>query len=59
MQECLDTDAEGWVASALDANEKRTQNEQLLAIYIESVVGEKSAEEARAIWPLLPVKTEV
>ncbi|KAJ5569105.1 hypothetical protein N7450_011591 [Penicillium hetheringtonii] len=50
-QECLDTDAERWVASALDANEKRTQNEQLLAIYIENVAGEKSAEEARAIWP--------
>ncbi|KAJ5203019.1 hypothetical protein N7449_005098 [Penicillium cf. viridicatum] len=57
-QECLDTDAEGWVAPGLDVDEKRTQNEELLTMYIESVAGEKSAEEARAIWPF-PVKAGV
>lgn len=57
-QECLDTDAEGWVAPGLDVNEKRTQNEELLNMYIQSVAGEKSAEEARAIWPF-PVMAEV
>ncbi|OJD28391.1 hypothetical protein ACJ73_00200 [Blastomyces percursus] len=46
---------EGWVAPGLDVDEKRTQNEELLTMYIESVAGEKSAEEARAIWPF-PVK---
>ncbi|KAJ5664272.1 hypothetical protein N7507_005003 [Penicillium longicatenatum] len=30
-----------------------TQNEELLTMYIESVAGEKSAEEAIAIWPFL------
>lgn len=39
-------------------NEKRRQNEELLTMYIESVAGEKSAEEARAIWPF-PVKAGV
>ncbi|KAI2369967.1 hypothetical protein LOY89_004858 [Ophidiomyces ophidiicola] len=29
-RECLDTDAEGWVAPGLDVNEKRMQNEELL-----------------------------
>lgn len=57
-QECLDTDAKGWVVPGLDVNEKRRQNEELLTMYIESVAGEKSAEEARAIWPF-PVKAGV
>ncbi|KAJ6118731.1 hypothetical protein N7471_013351 [Penicillium samsonianum] len=57
-QECLDTDAEGWVAPGLDVNEKRTQNEELLTMYIESVGGEKSADEARATWPF-PIKAGV
>ncbi|KAI1961963.1 hypothetical protein LOZ58_003041 [Ophidiomyces ophidiicola] len=57
-RECLDTDAEGWVAPGLDVNEKRMQNEELLSMYIQSVAGEKSAEEARAIWPF-PVKAGV
>lgn len=30
-------------------NEKRTQNKELLTMYIESVAREKSVEEARAI----------
>lgn len=53
-QECLGTDAEGWVAPGLDVNEKRTQNEELLTMYIESVAGEKPTEEARAIRPFPP-----
>ncbi|KAJ5936044.1 hypothetical protein N7454_005342 [Penicillium verhagenii] len=57
-RECLGTDAEGWVAPGLDVSEKRAQNEELLNIYIESVAGEKSAEEARAIWPF-PVEAGV
>lgn len=51
VQGCLDTDAEGWVAPGLDVDEKRKQNEELLTLDIESVAGEKSAEEARAMWP--------
>ncbi|KAJ6019859.1 hypothetical protein N7522_000567 [Penicillium canescens] len=50
-EECLDTDAEGWIAPQLDINEKRRQNEELLALYIEKSSGEKSAEEAKAMWP--------
>ncbi|KAI1949824.1 hypothetical protein LOZ57_002302 [Ophidiomyces ophidiicola] len=57
-RECLDTDAEGWVAPGLDVNEKRMQNEKLLSMYIQTVAGEKSSEEARAIWPF-PVKAGV
>ncbi|KAJ5121107.1 uncharacterized protein N7515_009068 [Penicillium bovifimosum] len=58
VQECLDTDAEGWIPPELDVTEKRRQNEELLTMYIESVAGEKSADEARAIWPF-PVKAGV
>lgn len=50
-EECLDTDAEGWIAPHLDINEKRRQNEELMALYIEKVAGERSAEEAKAMWP--------
>lgn len=50
-EECLDTDAEGWIAPQLDINEKRKQNEELMALYIERVAEEKSAEEAKAMWP--------
>lgn len=50
-QECLDTDAEGWIAPQLDFAEKRRQNRELLSMYIEQVAGEKSPEEARRIWP--------
>lgn len=55
-EECLDTDAEGWIAPQLDINEKRKQNEELMAMYIEKVAGEKSADEAKAMWPF-PVET--
>lgn len=50
-EECLDTDAEGWIAPQLDMNEKRKQNEELMALYIEKVAGERSEEEAKAMWP--------
>lgn len=50
-EECLDTDAEGWIAPQLDINEKRRQNEELMALYIERVAGERSAKEAKAMWP--------
>ncbi|KAJ6170948.1 Aminoglycoside phosphotransferase [Penicillium chermesinum] len=50
-EECLDTDAEGWIAPQLDINEKRRQNEELMAMYIEKVAGERSVQEAKAMWP--------
>jgi hypothetical protein len=50
-EECLDTDSEGWIAPQLDINEKRSQNEELLAMYIERVAGERSVQEAKAMWP--------
>jgi hypothetical protein len=50
-EECLDTDAEGWIAPQLDINEKRRQNKELMALYIEKVAGERSAKEAKAMWP--------
>ncbi|RAL04249.1 uncharacterized protein BO80DRAFT_422605 [Aspergillus ibericus CBS 121593] len=50
-QDCLDTDAEGWVAPQLDFAEKRRQNRELLAMFIERMAGVKSPEEARKMWP--------
>lgn len=50
-EECLDTDSDGWIAPQLDINEKRRQNEELMAMYIEKVAGERSAQEAKAMWP--------
>ncbi|RAQ56268.1 hypothetical protein COH21_006999 [Aspergillus flavus] len=50
-QECLDTDAEGWIAPQLDIEEKRRQNRELLSLYIKRMAGEKSPDEARAMWP--------
>ncbi|KAE8333474.1 kinase-like domain-containing protein [Aspergillus sergii] len=50
-QECLDTDAEGWIAPQLDIEEKRKQNRELLSLYIKRMAGEKSPDEARAMWP--------
>lgn len=49
--ECLDTDAEGWVAPQLDIMEKRRQNKELLSMFIERMAGEKSPKEARKMWP--------
>ncbi|PIG79266.1 hypothetical protein AARAC_004131 [Aspergillus arachidicola] len=50
-QECLDTDAEGWIAPQLNIEEKRRQNRELLSLYIKRMAGEKSPDEARAMWP--------
>ncbi|PGH27294.1 hypothetical protein AJ80_01004 [Polytolypa hystricis UAMH7299] len=50
-QECLDTDAEGWVAPQLDIAENRRLNKELLSMYIERMAEEKSPDEARAVWP--------
>ncbi|KAE8316763.1 phosphotransferase enzyme family protein [Aspergillus transmontanensis] len=50
-QECLDTDAEGWIAPQLNIEEKRRQNSELLSLYIKRMAGEKSPDEARAMWP--------
>lgn len=52
-EECLDTDAEGWIAPQLDIAEKRRQNEELMALYIKSVAGEKSVEDAKMMWPFV------
>ncbi|KAJ9261706.1 hypothetical protein DTO195F2_3964 [Paecilomyces variotii] len=49
--ECLDTDAEGWVAPEVDIAEKRKQNKELLSMFIERMAGEKSPEEAMKMWP--------
>jgi len=49
-EECLDTDAEGWIAPHLDIDEKKKQNEELMSMYIERVAGNKSAE-VKAMWP--------
>ncbi|EAW13223.1 uncharacterized protein ACLA_016690 [Aspergillus clavatus NRRL 1] len=51
VQECLDTDAEGWVAPQLDFAEKQRQNKELLSVYIKQMAEERSAEEAKAMWP--------
>lgn len=50
-EECLDTDAEGWIAPQLDIIEKRQHNEELKALYVERMASEMSAEQARAMWP--------
>ncbi|KAH2815168.1 hypothetical protein KXV23_002917 [Aspergillus fumigatus] len=49
--ECLDTDAEGWIAPQLDITEKRRQNRALLSTFLERTAGEWSPEEARQMWP--------
>ncbi|KAJ9196693.1 hypothetical protein DTO164E3_6223 [Paecilomyces variotii] len=49
--ECLDTDAEGWVAPEVDIAEKRKQNKELLSMFIERMAGERSPEEAMKMWP--------
>jgi hypothetical protein len=50
-QESLDTDSEGWVAPQLDFDRKRSQNKELLAMYMTRMAAEMSPEEARRIWP--------
>ena len=48
---CLDTDAEGWISPELDFEEKQRQNRELLGLFIEQMAGEKTADEAKAMWP--------
>ncbi|KGO74549.1 Aminoglycoside phosphotransferase [Penicillium italicum] len=50
-QKCLDTDAEGWISPQLDFEKKRHLNKQLQDMYIQHSSGEKTPEEAKAIWP--------
>lgn len=50
-KEYLDTDVEGQIAPQLDINEKRRQNKELIALYIEKVAGERSKKEVKAMWP--------
>ena len=50
-RECLDTDAEGWISPEMNIAEKRRQNEELRNMFVERMAGEKSAEEARKMWP--------
>ncbi|KAJ5883527.1 uncharacterized protein N7473_010413 [Penicillium subrubescens] len=50
-EECLDTDAEGWITPQLDLTEKRKENEKLMAFYVEKLAGERSTEEGKAMWP--------
>jgi hypothetical protein len=51
VEECLDTDAEGWISPQLDISVKKRQNEELMSMYIKKVAGKKSANEVRAMWP--------
>ncbi|KAK4861744.1 hypothetical protein LT330_003779 [Penicillium expansum] len=50
-QECLDTDAEGWISPQLDFENQRNLNKQLQDMYIKQMAGEKTLEEVQAIWP--------
>ncbi|KAH8424774.1 uncharacterized protein LDX57_002517 [Aspergillus melleus] len=49
--EALDTDAEGWISPHVDFELKKRQNRELREMYIERMVGEKSQEEVRRMWP--------
>ncbi|TQB67461.1 hypothetical protein MPDQ_005707 [Monascus purpureus] len=50
-QESLDTDAEGWVAPQVDFAQRRSQNKELLSMYIARMAEKGSSDEARRIWP--------
>lgn len=50
---CLDTDDDGWIPPELDIVEKRRQNQELLDMFVERMAEEKSAEEARRMWPFV------
>ncbi|KAL4962987.1 phosphotransferase family protein [Aspergillus stella-maris] len=43
--------SEGWISPHVNFEVKRKQNKELLSVYIKSVAGEKSEEEARLMWP--------
>ncbi|KAL1968438.1 hypothetical protein VTN77DRAFT_1967 [Rasamsonia byssochlamydoides] len=44
VRECLDTDAEGWIAPEVDIAVK-------FGLFVERLAGEKSVDEARWMWP--------
>ncbi|KAJ5950252.1 Aminoglycoside phosphotransferase [Penicillium vulpinum] len=50
-QECLDTDAEGWISPHFDFESKSNLNKQLQDLYIQQMAGEKTPEEVKTIWP--------
>lgn len=47
----LDTDAEGWISPEIDWGEKQRQNKQLQELFIEKMATEKTAAEAKQVWP--------
>lgn len=48
---CLDTDADGWISSELDFEEKQRHNKKLLGLFVERIADEKTASEATKMWP--------
>ncbi|KAI9369632.1 phosphotransferase enzyme family protein [Aspergillus egyptiacus] len=50
-REALETDAEGWISPQVDIVEKRKQNRELLGMFVEQMVKEKTEEDARRMWP--------
>ena len=49
----LDADFEGWVPAEENWDEKRAQNQALLEYFIKVMASEKSAEEAKKMWPFI------
>jgi hypothetical protein len=49
--EHLNTDSEGWIAPAVDLDEKRAQNKALFEYYLENLADGKSREELLRLWP--------
>lgn len=49
--EYLDTDSEGWIAPAMDFDEKQAQNKALFEYYLENLADGKSRKELLRIWP--------
>ncbi|KAL4901481.1 hypothetical protein BDW74DRAFT_170179 [Aspergillus multicolor] len=49
--EALETDAEGWISPQVDVVEKRRQTWELLGLFVEQMVQEKTEEDARGMWP--------
>lgn len=49
--EYLDTYSEGWIAPAMDSDEKQAQDKALFGYYLGDLAGGKSREELLRIWP--------
>ncbi|PVH68702.1 hypothetical protein DL98DRAFT_564620 [Cadophora sp. DSE1049] len=49
--EYLDTDSEGWIAPAMDFDEKQAQNKALFEYHLENLADGKSRKELLRIWP--------